>query len=57
MSFTPHDYLRHILVETDYLIRASGPITPGEFSSDETMRRTFVRSLEIIGAAAKKVLD
>ena len=55
MSFEPRDYLRHILTEADYLIRESAGITAERFMSDETLRRAFVRSLEIIGEATKKV--
>ena len=55
MSFEPRDYLRHILVEADYLIDRSVGLPYATFSSDETLRRAFVRSLEIIGEAAKKV--
>ena len=51
MSFEPRDYLRHILTEADYLIRESAGITAERFMSDETLRRAFVRSLEIIGEA------
>lgn len=55
MSFEPRDYLRHILVEADYLIAQSVDLTRERFLSDETLRRAFVRSLEIVGEAAKKV--
>ena len=51
MSFEPRDYLRHILVETDYLIGRSEGLSFEAFSADETLRRAFVRSLEIIGEA------
>lgn len=57
MSFEPRDYLRHILVEADYLIGRSEGLSFESFSADETLRRAFVRSLEIIGEATKKVLD
>jgi uncharacterized protein with HEPN domain len=57
MCFEPLDYLRHILVEADYLIGQSRDLTEERFMADETMRRAFVRSLEIIGEAAKKVPD
>ena len=57
MSFEPRDYLRHIVVEADYLIAQSTDLTWDRFSSDETLRRAFVRSLEVIGEAAKKVPD
>ena len=55
MSFEPREYLRHILVEADYLVTHSRDLTPEMFHADETLRRAFVRSLEIIGEAAKKV--
>ncbi len=55
MSFEPRDYLRHILVEADYLMVRVGSLTREEFMADETLRRAFVRSIEIIGEAAKKV--
>ena len=57
MSLQPHDYLRHILAEADYLIRASAGFTAERFIKDETLQRAFVRSLEIIGEATKKVPD
>ncbi len=55
MSFEPRDYLRHIAVEADYLLSCSASLTYDTFARDETLRRAFVRSLEIIGEAAKKV--
>jgi uncharacterized protein with HEPN domain len=55
MSFEPRDFLRHILLEVEYLLSASSGLTFEAFSSDETLQRAFVRSLEVIGEAAKKV--
>jgi uncharacterized protein with HEPN domain len=55
MSFEPRDYLKHILVEANYLVDRSTNVTTEAFMADETLRRAFVRSLEIIGEAAKKV--
>lgn len=55
MSFGPHDYLRHILAEADFLIARSQGLNPERFEGDELLRRAFVRSLEIIGEASKKV--
>jgi len=55
MSFEPPDYLRHILVEADYLLDHSASLTFEAFKQDETLRRAFVRSLEVIGEATKKV--
>ena len=55
MSFEPRDYLRHVLVEADYLMAQTAGLTREEFVANETLRRAFVRSVEIIGEAAKKV--
>ena len=55
MSFEPRDYLRHILVEVDYLQGSCAGLKFEEFTADETLRRATVRSLEIIGEAAKKI--
>jgi uncharacterized protein with HEPN domain len=55
MSFRPEEYLRHILTEADFLIGRSQGLDGAGFASDETLRRAFVRSLEIIGEAAKKL--
>lgn len=55
MSFEPRDYLHHILVEADYLMAERSGLIFQKFSQDETLRRAFVRSIEIIGEAAKKV--
>ena len=57
MSFEPRDYLKHILVEADYLADRSVALSFDTFVADETLRRAFVRSLEIIGEATKKVPD
>jgi len=55
MSFEPRDYLKHILAEADYLLGRSAGLSFEAFAADETLQRAFVRSLEIIGEAAKKV--
>ena len=55
MSYEPHDYLRHILVEVDYLLATRSDLTFGASSSNETLQRAFVRSFEIIGEAVKRV--
>ena len=55
MSSPAADYLRHILEEVDYLGERSKGLTHEVFLQDETLRRAFVRSLEIIGEAAKKI--
>lgn len=55
MSLPGAEYLRHILEEVDYLVEHSRGVSSDQFLKDETLRRAFVRSLEIIGEAAKKV--
>ena len=55
MFFEPREYLRHILVEASYLLSCSAGLRFENFLADETLRRAVVRSLEIIGEAAKKV--
>ena len=57
MSFEPRDYLRHIVVEADYLLGERSGLTFEDFEANQTLRRAFVRSLEIIGEAAKKIPD
>ena len=55
MSLSPLEYFRHILDETKYLIEQTNVLNQEQFLKDETKRRAFVRSIEIIGEAMKKV--
>ena len=55
MPVSPLDYLRHIRDEARYLSGESARITKADFDTSETAKRAFVRSIEIIGEAAKKV--
>ena len=55
MSSTAREYLQHILDEVDYLLETSEQLSQAEFLKDETLRRAFVRSLEIIGEATKHI--
>ena len=55
MSFEPREFLRHILTECDYLLSVSAGLTPAHLASDQTLQRAVVRSLAIIGEAAKRV--
>ena len=57
MSFEPRDYLQHMLVEVNYLTSTATGLSSEDFVADETKRRAFVRSLEVIGEAAKRVPD
>jgi len=50
------EYLKHILLECDYIVSVIKPeTTKDEFLGDETRKRAVVRSLEIIGEATKKI--
>jgi len=51
------DYINDILEECYYLINRSKNLTFSEFSQNEDLRRAFIRSLEIIGEAVKKLPD
>jgi uncharacterized protein with HEPN domain len=55
MSFEPREYLRHILLEADFLVEAGRDLTLERFQKDATLQRAFVRSLEVIGEATKKL--
>jgi uncharacterized protein with HEPN domain len=55
MSLSGREYLRHILDEAGYLLRRSRGLSREAFLADETLRRAFARSLEVIGEAAKRV--
>ncbi|MGB5595958.1 MAG: DUF86 domain-containing protein [Crocosphaera sp.] len=55
MSPSSSDYLRHILDETNYLIQTSQGLNKKDFINDQTLKRAWVRSLEIIGEAVKQL--
>lgn len=55
MSLSPREYIRHILDEIDYIVSQLPGQSFETFSKNETLKRAFVRSLEIIGEAAKKI--
>ena len=55
MSFEPREYLRHIHVEIEFLQGSCSGLRLEDFIADETLRRAAIRSLEIIGEAARKV--
>jgi uncharacterized protein with HEPN domain len=51
------EYLKHILEEAEYLMASSRGVSKERFLEDPTLRRAFVRSIEIIGEAAKQIPD
>ncbi len=48
-------YLLHILDECEYLLSTSNNLDYNTFIEDETLKRAYVRSLEIIGEAVKNI--
>jgi len=55
MSRSVREYLKHIRDEISYLEIESAGIDKAEFLRDETRKRAFVRSIEIIGEATKNI--
>lgn len=51
------EYLQHILDEANYLGSAARGVTKEEFLRDSTLRRAFVRSIEVVGEAVKQIPD
>ena len=55
MSKDARPFLKHIVEECEYLENASRGLSFEEFMRDETLKRAFVRSLEIIGEASRNI--
>lgn len=55
MSRSPTEYIRHMLDEIEYIEFAETGTDRRRFLQDETLKRSVVRSIEIIGEAAKKI--
>ena len=55
MSLPPLEYLHHILDEVNYLATQASASSRERFLDDETAKRAYVRSIEIIGEATKHV--
>jgi uncharacterized protein with HEPN domain len=55
MSRSETEYLRHIKEGAHYLAKASREVSWNEFADDETLKRAFVRSVEVIGEATKNL--
>ena len=49
------DYVDDIITECEYLLNRKNNISYEEFIKNEDLRRAFIRSLEIIGEASKKI--
>ena len=57
MPLSALEYLQHILAETAYLLKSSHGLEKAAFVQDETLKRAYVRSLEVIGEAVKQIPD
>ncbi len=57
MSPLACEYLQHILDETTYIMMSSTNLDKTKFTQDETLKRAYVRSIEVIGEAAKQLPD
>lgn len=55
MPRSPREYLRHILDEADYLKETASDLDKDSFLKDETLKRAFARSIEVMGEAAKQI--
>jgi uncharacterized protein with HEPN domain len=55
MSRSVREYLKHIRDEISYLESESAGIDKAQFLGDETRKRAFVRSIEVIGEATKNI--
>ena len=57
MSPSAREYLQHILDETTYIMTSSTDLDKTNFVEDETLKRAYARSIEVIGEAVKKLPD
>jgi uncharacterized protein with HEPN domain len=57
MSASNLELVRHILVETTFILKHTEQKSKEEVINDEVLCRAVVRSLEIIGEATKKLDD
>jgi uncharacterized protein with HEPN domain len=57
MALSIDEYLKHILDEATFLRSELTRLDEEKFLNDETAKRAFVRSLEVIGEAVKQIPD
>jgi uncharacterized protein with HEPN domain len=57
VSLSPHEYIHHILDEIDYILTQITNENYESFARNPTLKRAFIRSIEIIGEASKKLPD
>lgn len=57
MPLSVREYFQHILAETTYILTTSADLDKASFIQDETLKRAYVRSIEVIGEAIKQIPD
>ena len=57
MPLSAREYFQHILTETAYILKTSADLDKATFVQDETLKRAYVRSIEVIGEAVKQLPD
>jgi len=55
MSASNFELVRHMLIESEFILQHVQRKSKNEVLSDEVLCRALVRSLEVIGEAAKKI--
>ena len=55
MVLSIDEYLRHILDEADFLESQVASLDYNSFLNDESAKRAFARSIEVIGEAVKQI--
>lgn len=50
-------FINHILEEAEYLLKEAEGLTYEDLLQNETLKRAFIRSLEIIGEASKNLSE
>jgi uncharacterized protein with HEPN domain len=57
MQPSTREYLEHILDEAKFLLDRSRGVDEESFLRDETLKRAFARSVEVMGEAVKQIPD
>jgi uncharacterized protein with HEPN domain len=57
MPLSVREYFLHILAETAYILESSQGLDKATFLRDETLKRAYVRSIEVVGEAIKQIPD
>lgn len=57
MTLPQHEYIHNILYEIDFILSNTSDLDYDTFIRNGTIKRAFIRSLEIIGANSKKLPD